>query len=97
MVLKAEKKKRINSRDPEFDTIYALSSEKEKLNTNLPYDEEIENLCDYNLSTLKKIHSILVNCSNLSKKEKLAFCEGERSHMKLFLKSLMNKIDKSEI
>ena len=59
MVLKAEKKKRINSRDSEFDTIYALSSEKENLNINLPYDEEIENLCDYNLSTLKKIHSIV--------------------------------------
>jgi len=51
-------------------------------------DFSIENLCDENLTTLQKIHAILLNCVNLSKKQKLEFCESERYFMKLYLKKL---------
>lgn len=50
--------------------------------------DKIEQLCDENLTTLQKIHAILVNCANLSKKQKLEFCESERYFMKLYLKKL---------
>ena len=49
---------------------------------------EIEDLFDENLTTLQKIHSILLNCVNLTKKQKLEFCESERYFMKLYLKKL---------
>ncbi len=54
-------------------------------------DHNIENLCDENLTTLKKIHAILLNCINLSKHQKLEFCESERYFMKLYLKKLKTK------
>ena len=53
-------------------------------------DENIEEICDENLTTLQKIHAILLNCVNLSKKQKLEFCESERYFMKLYLKKLKN-------
>ena len=52
---------------------------------------DIEDLCDENLTTLKKIHAILLNCSNLSKNQKLEFCESERYFMKLYLNKLKEK------
>jgi len=52
---------------------------------------KIEQLCDENLTTLQKIHAILLNCINLSKKQKLEFCESERYFMKLYLKKLQIK------
>jgi len=55
-----------------------------------PLNSEIENICDKNLITLQKIHAILLNCSNLSKKQKLEFCESERYFMKLYLRKLKN-------
>ncbi|MFX0005437.1 MAG: hypothetical protein ACFFAV_01790, partial [Candidatus Hermodarchaeota archaeon] len=54
-------------------------------------EKNIENLCDENLTTLKKIHAILLNCINLSKEKKLEFCESERYFMKLYLKKLKSK------
>lgn len=54
-------------------------------------EEDIEKLCDENLITLKKIHAILLNCLNLSKQQKLEFCESERYFMKLYLKKLKCK------
>jgi len=51
-------------------------------------NSEVENICDENLITLQKIHAILLNCSNLSKKHKLEFCESERYFMKLYLQKL---------
>jgi hypothetical protein len=53
--------------------------------------ESIEDICDENLTTLQKIHAILLNCVNLSKKQKLEFCESERYFMKLYLKKLMKE------
>ena len=63
------------------------------VNTSQEEDGEIENLCDDNLNTIKKVHAILLNCSNLSKKQKLEFCESERYFMKLYLKKLSDKTD----
>jgi hypothetical protein len=53
--------------------------------------QNIESLCDENLTTLKKIHAILLNCINLSKNQKIEFCESERYFMKLYLKKLQDK------
>jgi len=85
---KIEKKINIRIQDSEISERNSTSSEKisEKI-----LNEDIENLCDENLTTLKKIHAILLNCLNLSKQQKLEFCESERYFMKLYLKKLQNK------
>lgn len=44
---------------------------------------------DENLETVKKIHSILSNCSNLTQEQKWDYCRGERYFMKLFLKKFV--------
>ncbi|HEC40928.1 hypothetical protein LCGC14_1346510 [marine sediment metagenome] len=49
---------------------------------------------DENLLTLHKIHSILLNCINLSKKNKLEFANSQRYFMKLYLKKLREELDK---
>jgi hypothetical protein len=66
----------------------SVSSEIQSISSE---DITIEDICDENLLTLNKIHAILLNCSNLSKKQKLEFCESERYFMKLFLKKLRNQ------
>ncbi|MFX1315415.1 MAG: hypothetical protein ACFE9T_06090 [Promethearchaeota archaeon] len=63
-----------------------------KLDGNNTLEENLEEIMDENLITLKKVHSILLNCINLSKKQKLEFAESERHFMKLYLKKLTNKI-----
>ena len=68
----------------------AISSESQFISSK---DITIEDICDENLLTLNKIHAILMNCSNLSKKQKLEFCESERYFMKLFLKQLRSQKD----
>ncbi|MFX1279866.1 MAG: hypothetical protein ACFFA3_10650 [Promethearchaeota archaeon] len=54
---------------------------------------------DENLSTLHKIHAILLNCINLSEKQKLEFAASQRYFMKLYLKKLREKltIERKEI
>ena len=54
-------------------------------------ESEVEYICDENLITLQKIHAILLNCLNLSKKQKLEFCESERYFMKLYLQKLKER------
>jgi hypothetical protein len=58
----------------------------------LPQSRKVEEICDENLITLKKIHAILLNCLNLNEKEKLEFCNSERYFMKLYLKKLNDKL-----
>lgn len=53
--------------------------------------KNIEDICDENLTTLQKIHAILLNCINLSKKQKLEFAESERYFMKLYLKKVLKQ------
>lgn len=67
-----------------------------KSNSGDPSDERLEDIIDENLITLKKVHSILLNCINLTKKQKLEFAESERYFMKLYLKQLTEKIKNSE-
>lgn len=55
-------------------------------------EEELGGVIDENLITLKKVHSILLNCINLTKKQKLEFAESERFFMKLHLKKLIDKL-----
>ncbi|MCK4687118.1 MAG: hypothetical protein KAT66_03245 [Candidatus Lokiarchaeota archaeon] len=59
-------------------------------------DKNLEDIIDENLITLKKVHSILLNCINLTKKQKLEFAESERYFMKKYLKKLTEKIKNSE-
>lgn len=47
---------------------------------------------DEDLSTLHKIHAILLNCINLNEKQKLEFCTSQRYFMKLYLKKLREKL-----
>lgn len=54
--------------------------------------EDLGEVIDENLITLKKVHSILLNCINLTKKQKLEFAESERFFMKLHLKKLIDKL-----
>ena len=44
-----------------------------------------------NLVILKEIQEILQNCSNLSEKQKLEYCESQRYFMKLYLQELKNQ------
>jgi len=47
---------------------------------------------DEDLSTLHKIHAILLNCINLNERQKLEFCSSQRYFMKLYLKKLRDKL-----
>ena len=49
---------------------------------------------DEDLLTLHKIHSILLNCINLSKKDKLEFCNSQRYFMKLYLQKMRKQLEK---
>ena len=58
-------------------------------------EDELDEVMDENLITLQKVHSILLNCINLTKKQKLEFAESERFFMKLHLKKLLDKLNDS--
>lgn len=90
MDLKTKKKKSIEPQEPDSSR---LNSNNLKHYKSKFKDIEIENICDENLTTLQKIHAILLNCSNLSKKQKLEFCESERYFMKLYLNKLKDSDD----
>ncbi|MFX0034274.1 MAG: hypothetical protein ACFE9I_01375 [Candidatus Hermodarchaeota archaeon] len=84
-------KERIKIKEVISNTRVLQNSDKTNLKKN---NTEIENICDENLITLQRIHAILLNCSNLSKKQKFDFCESERYFMKLYLKKLKDKSKK---
>jgi hypothetical protein len=70
-----------------------VSSQGSENNNSQDHNEEgINDAIDENLTTLKKIHAILLNCLNLTKKQKLEFAESERFFMKLHLKKLLDKL-----
>ncbi len=60
-------------------------------------EDKLDEVMDENLITLKKVHSILLNCINLTKKQKLEFAESERFFMKLHLKKLLDRLKDSQI
>ena len=79
------------SRDEKFSLDKSSNQERDKIN-ELPQSKKVEEICDENLVSLKKIHAILLNCLNLNEKEKLEFCNSERYFMKLYLKKINDKL-----
>ncbi len=72
---------------------HSTVSENIEASSNEIIEDNIEEICDENLTSLQKIHAILLNCVNLSKKQKMEFAESERYFMKLYLKKLLNNPD----
>ena len=68
------------------------SQVSEEITSQDHLEEDLDKLIDENLTTLKKIHAILLNCINLTNKQKLEFAESERFFMKLHLKKLIDKL-----
>ncbi len=52
---------------------------------------EQEDLKNENLVIITEIQSILQNCSNLTDKQKLDYCNSQRYFMKLYLKEIKKK------
>ncbi len=46
------------------------------------------------LVILNDIHSILSNCSNLTNKQKLDYCNSQRYYMKLYLREVLINVNK---
>ncbi|NVM34505.1 MAG: hypothetical protein HWN81_02845 [Candidatus Lokiarchaeota archaeon] len=86
---KTEKENNTNTRKLDGSPKNLIDEDKEPDDL---IDKNIENICDDNLITLERIHAILINCINLSKKQKLEFAESERYFMKLYLKRLKDKL-----
>ena len=79
------------SRNGKFSSEKSSNEESSK-SKELPQSKKVEEICDENLITLKKIHAILLNCLNLNEKDKLEFCNSERYFMKLYLKKVNDKL-----
>ncbi len=79
------------SRNGKFSIEKPSNQESVKIK-ELSDPKKVEEICDENLITLKKIHAILLNCLNLNEKEKIEFCNSERYFMKLYLKKLNDKL-----
>ncbi|MHA2390617.1 MAG: hypothetical protein ACXAEX_01505 [Promethearchaeota archaeon] len=62
----------------------------QKNHESLP--EDLKELLDENLITLQKVHAILLNCANLTSKQRFEFATSERFFMKLYLKKLRDKL-----
>ncbi len=77
--------------DSNFKGYSEHQNQTEKVENSEPISRE--NLDD-DLLTLHKIHSILLNCINLSKKDKLEFCNSQRYFMKLYLKKMREQLEK---
>ena len=54
---------------------------------------QIKTKNDY-LTISNDIHSILLKCPDLSNNEKLEYCNSQRYFMKLFLRNLLNTLNK---
>ena len=65
---------------------------KQKSDTDPQVEDEGVKDVDEDLTTLQKIHAILLNCINLTKKQKLEFADSERFFMKLYLRKLLDKL-----
>lgn len=90
MSSKSEKKNHVKIQGSKSSSTNETNLEKKSIETS---EDNIEDMCDENLTTLKKIHAILLNCVNLTKKQKLEFCNSERYFMKLYLKRLRQQDD----
>lgn len=86
-----------NTKEKLHPNAYSNTEESEshgqqKPNTDLHIEDDHTEENDENLGTLGKIHAILLNCINLTKKQKLEFAESERFFMKLHLKEIIKKL-----
>lgn len=68
------------------------SSGRESPVSDIQIKDHERKATDENLLTLEKVHAILLNCINLTKKQKLEYAESERYFMKSYLKKLINKL-----
>ena len=77
-------KEKINDIDPEA----IEPSNDEEFNFRfLDYLKKgIENIPENYLAIIKKIHSILIDCPDLTRKQKFEYCNIERYFIKLYLK-----------
>ncbi|KKM61384.1 hypothetical protein LCGC14_1532230 [marine sediment metagenome] len=85
-----EELKRKNNQSTKREITAKTPREEIKIPSSSIPQENIEE----DLLTLHKIHSILLNCINLSKKDKLEFCNSQRYFMKLYLKKLRDQLEK---
>ena len=69
-----------------------VSQEQEGIKSDIQIVPHQKEAMDENLTTIQKVHAILVNCINLTKKQKLEFAESERFFMKLYLKKIIDKL-----
>ena len=65
---------------------------QQDINNNLQLENSPEQETNEDIITLQKLHAILLNCINLTKKQKLEFAESERYFMKSYLKKLISKL-----
>lgn len=92
MSFTTENKKTQKEDSPKKDASSQISKDNEP---EIKLGENLDEVIDENLTTLKKVHSILLNCINLTKKQKLEFAESERFFMKLHLKKLLDKLNET--
>ena len=84
--------------DLEEDSQYKGLNDKKRPKSQVPNDPLLSpsfpllERKDEDLSTLQKIHAILLNCINLDGKQKLEFCRSQRYFMKLYLQKLRDKL-----
>ncbi len=81
--------------DLEGEAQYKGSSEENQSESQIQEDNQHFPLLEYkdeDLTTLQKIHAILLNCINLDEKAKLEFCTSQRYFMKLYLKKVREKL-----
>lgn len=87
--------------ESEEDAQYKGSTNKKQPKSQFPNDHMPKSSFpllehkDEDLSTLHKIHAILLNCINLDEKAKLEFCSSQRYFMKLYLKKVREKLKNS--
>jgi len=67
------------------DLFYEEKIKKELIKDVKSILDEPEN---ENYTILKEIHEILENCSNLTDKQRLDYCESQRFFMKLYLREI---------
>ena len=58
------------------------------IHSNNDIENESEEDSNDNLIILNEIKAILQNCSNLTEKQKLEYCNSQRFFMKLYLKEI---------
>ncbi|MFX1316308.1 MAG: hypothetical protein ACFE9T_10625 [Promethearchaeota archaeon] len=73
--------------EPNFEKLNLIENDNHKINCVITRDSiNIEN---ENLAIIRFLHSLLLNCSNLSNKQKLNYCKSERYFMKLYLNDIV--------